>query len=188
MTNEELKQLSQDVSALFARGKDWKDVHLYHTVFLPAAAIGAATAFFNVGNVPGVCNLDKPSQVSYPTIVTEIGLEIFGTMADYFSVWTACDVLIQKDHRGFAPLPVNVLPSGSGANSVVSGPAAAALIQGVSNGKDGRFYELAMPFALVPDQILAVTLRGPAVAVPPVLVAITGVSIMLKGLVSRSLV
>ena len=183
LSNAQLKSVST-TQAFLSSYKNWRDCYKYHSVDLAAAAMPAEQQYFNVARAFGVCNLEKINQVSYPTLITKIGVQMFGTPVDLSAVSNHTEVVIQKDNRSYASLPTNNLPGGGIMIDIDVGIAAGVAQAMAAHGHSDDLLLLDTPIMISPDQNFRVLLRSDLT----VLGAITTVMIILGGLEARTVI
>ncbi len=183
LTSEQLKQLTNDVEAFYARLTNWADAEYFHTQALGAAAMAAELPYFNVVRAYGVTNFIKPNEVPFPFILTDVGIDMDGPPEDQLIVQEHTEVVIKKDNRAYAPIPSCHLPSGSGL-SMAQAAVAAGNAQDATTGVDNRMFTLPVAIGFVPEQHFEVLLRSDATAI------VTGVNvkILLRGIVGRRVI
>lgn len=181
---QQLKQLSHDTDALYRGIRDWEDAIFFHTQDIAIGAMPAQTQYYNAVRAFGVTNMDRQNEFIFPTIITEVGVQIFGTVDDIMVVFEHSEVMLEKDQRQYPPMPTASLPGGGGLNVGIADGTAATFHQLGTNGVGNSMRPLRAPIAYVPNQIVRAWLRTDLA----VLVAATGVMIMLKGLVARTVV
>lgn len=189
----QLKQISRDTQALFEGYEAWEDVTYFHRQQIAAggaAAIPAQTQFFNVVKTLGVTNMQKVNEFPEPTIITEVGVQLFLAApatghADFATVWWNTEIVIEKDSRQYASTPVSCLPGGGGLSMAIDNAAAGAPLEYATHGVNNTMWSLPAAIAFVPEQTVRVWVvsNGAAVAGGAVRMLIA-----LKGLVARRLV
>lgn len=184
INNEQLKELSNDVAAFYGALRDWKDAVYYHRQAIAAAAMAAEIIYFNAVKAYGVTNFDRPNEVPFPFIITEIGLDLDGDPDDMQVIRRDTEIIITKDNRAYRAIPSSSVPSGGGLAMSVSDPTAATLHEYATVGVDARMYQLPVPIAVTPQQNFNVILST-AGSTPG---AIIGTKILLRGLVSRTVI
>lgn len=186
LTAEQLKQLSHDVEALYKGVRGWEDACYFHIQTHAAGALAAETQYFNVVKAYGVSNMERANEFIYPFIVTEIGVQMFGLVADERVVFDEAELMIEKDQRKYPAFPVASLPGGGGMAMAYSDlTALAALVTYGTNGLGNSMWVLPAPIAFVPNQVFRGWIRSSAVTA---LGADTEIMVMLKGLVARTVI
>lgn len=157
-----------------------RDACKYSIVELAAAAMPAEVQFFNVAPNPGVGNMEKQNEVTFPLWITAIGIQIFGTQADVRIVSGGTAVIILKDNKEYEAFPTNTVPGGGGLTMNYT-PGVGAAVDFGTNGLNNGFLTLATPIKIDVEQNIRGILRTNGAT----LAATTSVSMIWRGLESH---
>jgi len=185
MTKAEIARLRADVDPFLAGVRDLNDVCKFHFLALNAGAavLPVQLAFFQVANVPGVCNMEIPGQVIYPLWITALGFQAWGAGGDVRIATDSGHIRIVKDNRSYCSIPCCVV-GGGGLQMHYNVSAGAAVDYGM-NGLDDDLFLLPTPIKVDPGQSLVVFYESNA---EPTVAGAVLATIMLRGLEARTVI
>ncbi len=182
MTKDEINRLAGDTDAMLKSIEGWEDVELFHVLPFAGAPMALETQFFNVVKAYGVTNMEKANEVIYPTIISEIGIDLRGPALDQSIFLINAELVIVKDNREYASWPAYCLPSGGGTRKGIADGTAATAHDYTTAGVDARMHGLYAPIAFMPQQTIRVVIRTNGATLPVGL----QVKPLLRGLVARN--
>lgn len=183
LTPQQVKNLSR-VQGSVPDVRNLRDAVKFHWRELAVGAMPLELNFFDQAATPGITNLEKINQLTYPLWITGLGVQIFGTAADVRLAHGHTEINLEKDERFYATFPTSQLPGGSGLRMEIDDATAATTHDLATHGLGNSFYSLKTPIKYDPDQTLRVVFRSDAT----VLAAATGFMVMLRGVEARTVI
>jgi hypothetical protein len=176
LTAEDVRDLA-NVDPYLAGVAGLRDACKYSVEDIAIGAMPREIQFFTRAPAPGVGNMEKPNEVTFPLWITAIGLQIFGTQADIRIVAGGAGLVILKDNKEYESFPINATPGGGGLTMDYT-PGIGAAVDYGTNGLDTGFFTLLTPIKMDVDQNIRGILRTNGEAV----VAITTCMMLWRGL------
>lgn len=186
LNTQEIRRLKESADPYLEGVRDLVDSCKFHYQALNAgaAALPAQLGFFNVAQVPGVCNMEIANQVIYPIWITHMGFQAWGTGDDVRIAVDSGQIRIIKDNRAYCDLPCNVLGAG-GLRMQYSEAIAGVPVDFGTNGQDDQLFMLPTPIKIDPDQVLQVLYLS---NLEPTVDGAVAATIILRGVEARSVI
>ena len=157
LSREQLKQ-ARDIDPWLMGWKDIRDACKYSVVDIPAGVMAREIEFFSTPAAPGVGNLEKANEITFPLTITAIGMQLFGVGVDVRIVAGNCGMIIIKDNKEYESFSLTIVPGGGGLTFDYT-PGVGAAVDFATNGLGTTFLMFDTPIKMDINQSIRGLLR-----------------------------